>query len=95
MEGKTNERPLIGPSHEGIPEALNDGVNGFLVGYASQEQLARVIITVLQDSDLAKRMGCAGRLRILHDFTWQPASDCIESIHSELVPPKAAMGAMP
>jgi glycosyltransferase involved in cell wall biosynthesis len=56
------------------------------VKYASPDQLSRAIITILQDDNMAKRMGSAGRQRVLRDFTWQAVANRIESIYNELIP---------
>jgi len=50
-------RPIVANRVDGAPEAVEDGVNGFLVDPGRPEQLAGRIIEVLEDRDLRQRMG--------------------------------------
>ncbi len=58
--------PVIGGDCGGIVSQIRNGVTGFLV--ASREDCAARIVTLLQDYDLAKRMGQAGRQSVKHHF---------------------------
>lgn len=50
-------RPIVANRVDGAPEAVEDGVNGFLVDPGRPELLAGRIIQVLEDRDLRRRMG--------------------------------------
>ena len=52
-------RPTIGGDVGGIPLQIDDGVSGFLV--ASPEEAAQRTIEILEDPELAKRLGRAGK----------------------------------
>jgi len=58
--------PVIGGDCGGIVSQIRNGATGFLV--ASREDCAARIVTLLQDHDLAKRMGEAGRQSVKHHF---------------------------
>ena len=52
-------RPTIGGDVGGIPLQITDGVSGYLVG--SSEAAAQRSIEILEDPELAKRLGRAGK----------------------------------
>jgi phosphatidylinositol alpha-1,6-mannosyltransferase len=71
LEAAARGKPAIGSTHGGVPEAILDGKTGLLVEPESPEALAKAVITLLKDGSLARRMGDAGRARVLADFTWK------------------------
>jgi len=71
LEAGCCETPVVGSRAGGIPDAIEDGVTGYLVDAGSPDQMADALIRILSDPDLARRMGRAGRERVLRDFTWR------------------------
>lgn len=65
------EVPVIASDYGGLVEIVTDGVEGFIVPTATVEPLARAVATLVKDPDLRRRMGRAGRERVLRDFTVQ------------------------
>ncbi len=58
-EAQWKGRPTIGGNVGGIPLQIDDGVSGFLVD--SPEEAAQRTIEILEDPELAKRIGRAGK----------------------------------
>jgi trehalose synthase len=58
--------PVIGGNVGGIRAQIQDGLDGFLV--SSVSECAERIVTLLQDHDLARRMGERGRDRVRENF---------------------------
>jgi colanic acid/amylovoran biosynthesis glycosyltransferase len=52
----------------GIPELIEDGVEGLLVTPSDAEQLAMAIARLMDDSNLRKRIGSAGRRKVLQNY---------------------------
>lgn len=52
----------------GVPQVIQDGVNGYLMPIDDSEFLAYRINELLDDSDLAARLGSAGRKTIVESF---------------------------
>ena len=69
LEAMACEVPVVAHAVDGIPEAVTNGVEGFLIPRGDVAQLENRLISVLQDRDMARRMGQAGRMRVLRDFT--------------------------
>jgi glycosyltransferase involved in cell wall biosynthesis len=64
--------PLVATTGGAIPEVVGaDGTTGLLVTPDDPEALASGIRRVLEDDDLAARLGEGGRRRVLGRFTWQ------------------------
>ena len=53
----------------GIPEAVTDERDGLLVPPEDPAALARAIVRVLRDPDLRRRLGAAGRARVVAEFS--------------------------
>lgn len=54
-------KPLIGSNIGGIPEQIEDGVNGFLFRPRDHKKLADHILTLVGDTELRKQMGMNGK----------------------------------
>ena len=68
IEAMAAGRPVVATAVGGIPDAIQDGVNGFLVPAKSPADLAAAIERLIADPDLRNRMGRAGRQRAQANF---------------------------
>lgn len=73
LEAMACARPVVGSTAGGIPDLVRDGVDGLLVPPGDATALASAIRVLLDDRARASRMGEAGRLRAVTDFT--PAAE--------------------
>jgi L-malate glycosyltransferase len=62
-------RPIVATRAGGIPEIVEDGVNGLLVPPRDHAELAHVIVRTLKDAGLRRRLGEAGFARVRERFT--------------------------
>lgn len=60
--------PTIGTEAGGVPELIDDGVEGLLVPPKTPEALADAILRIAQNPDLAQRLSTTGRARIERDY---------------------------
>jgi glycosyltransferase involved in cell wall biosynthesis len=72
LEAGACSKPVVATRTGGIPEVIDDGVNGFLVEPGDLGGLAERVIRLISDPDLRRRMGDAGLARIEHDFALRP-----------------------
>lgn len=69
-EAMAHRLPCIGTTAGGIPDIIVDGETGYLVPPKQPDILAERILSLLRDSDLARRMGQHGYQRATQVFTW-------------------------
>ncbi|MFW5642163.1 MAG: glycosyltransferase [Roseicyclus sp.] len=69
MEAMASGLPVVASAVDGIPELVRDGETGTLVPPGDAEALAGAILALLADPAAARRLGEAGRRRVLarHD----------------------------
>ncbi|UWP83031.1 glycosyltransferase [Dactylosporangium fulvum] len=85
LEAAASGRPVVGTDHGGIPEAVVDGVNGYLVPERDPAALAERLITLLVNPDLGERFGAAGRAMVEHRFDLRAQTAKLESLYEDLM----------
>lgn len=60
--------PVVATLHSGIPDAVTEGVHGYLAIENDFETIAERILSLLRNPALAKEMGAAGREKALQHF---------------------------
>lgn len=81
IEAMACETPVVATGMGGNLDAVGSDA-GLLVKFGDTGGIARAIITLLQDSQLAKRMGAKGRERVLRSFTWHAVAMRIEAAYA-------------
>ncbi len=61
--------PVVASRTGGLPEVVEDGVTGILVPPGDSKALAEAVVLLLHDPALRRRLGQAGRQRVLDEFT--------------------------
>jgi glycosyltransferase involved in cell wall biosynthesis len=74
LEAMTCGKPVIGGNHAGSVEVIEDGVCGFLVDHDDTPTLADRARQLLEDADLRRRFGEAGRERAAGRFGFDAIS---------------------
>ena len=85
VEAQAMEIPVVATLVGGIPEAVKDGVTGFLVPKDSPEAVADAVGKLLGDANLRKKMGGAGREFVLKNYNWRENAGRMEKIYRELI----------
>jgi len=75
--------PVAATTGGALPEVVQDGVTGILVSPGDAPALAEAIQTLMGDADLRRRMGQAGRERVLERFSWPRAALETEAVYRE------------
>lgn len=70
IEANACGKPVIGGRSGGIPDAVVEGVTGFLANPNEPDEIAGLLIKVLSDRNLARVLGEQGRLRAVAEFSW-------------------------
>jgi glycosyltransferase involved in cell wall biosynthesis len=69
LDAMAAARPIVATTAGGIPEIVEDGVNGLLVPPRDAHALADAIVRALNDQALRRKMGAAGFARVSERFT--------------------------
>ena len=69
LEALARCRPVVGTAIGGIPEIVQDGVDGRIVPIADPPSLARALAEVLENPERAREWATHGRQKVLGNFT--------------------------
>jgi glycosyltransferase involved in cell wall biosynthesis len=76
LEAMATGLPVVTTAIAGLPEAIEDGVNGRLVPPLDSTALSSAIVDLLTNPLAAKQMGKAARLSAVERFTLDACADC-------------------
>lgn len=85
LAAMASELPVVATRVGGIPELVVDGETGLLVPAGQAEALAAALDCLLEDSELRRRMGQAGRRRVETCFTLERKLKETEKSYQELL----------
>jgi glycosyltransferase involved in cell wall biosynthesis len=68
LEAMAAGRAVVCSNQGGMPELIEDGVNGLLAELGSPEDFARQLVRLIDDEDLRRRLGQAARLTVERRF---------------------------
>ncbi len=83
VEANACGKPVIGGRSGGTADAVIDGETGLLVDPNDVDAIARCILRLLTDRDLARRLGENGRRRVEREFSWQQVGRRLEAMLAE------------
>ena len=70
LEAAAAGLPVVAGNGGAIPEVVRDGETGLLVNPEAPDEVGAAIVRLLQNPDLAQRMGEAARRRALEEFSY-------------------------
>lgn len=85
VEAMACEKPVVVTSVGGLKEVVEENVCGVFVPTANVEKTANAIRGLLDDPAKAKRMGEAGRIRVLRKYDWKKNLDDIEKLYKKII----------
>jgi glycosyltransferase involved in cell wall biosynthesis len=74
LESLATATPVVATNVGGLPQAIDDGVNGRIVPERDAAALAGAIADLLRRPDEARALGHAARARLGRDFSWPAAA---------------------
>lgn len=69
LEANVRGKPVVAGNSGGVPEAVIHGETGLLVDPVNVEEVGQAIVRLLQDQELACRLGKQGQQRATREFT--------------------------
>lgn len=85
LEGSAMGLPVVSSDVGGVREVVDEGVTGELVPPGDSEALGRAIVRLGTDESLRRRMGAAGRARVLAEFAWERNVDQMNELIEAMV----------
>jgi colanic acid/amylovoran biosynthesis glycosyltransferase len=86
MEAMAMEIPCVATNIMGVPELIENEATGLLVPASNASRLANALARLIDDPALARRLGQAGRLRVIENYHLEHNADRL----GELLAPLAA-----
>jgi phosphatidylinositol alpha-1,6-mannosyltransferase len=87
LEAAACGKPVVVGRSGGAPDAVDDGVTGFVVDPTDPAEIAARLCDLLTDESRARAMGALGRERVVRDWRWeQVAATCREYLDGQPVP---------
>jgi glycogen synthase len=80
LEAMQAALPIVASNIGGIPDVIEDGVNGLLVSPGEPEALARAIDRLLADRDLARRLSEGAQERA-KDYDWEVLAERVLRVY--------------
>ena len=84
LEAMASGVPVIGSNSGGIPDIIEDGVNGLLVPPGDPDALNTAIIRIIEDPDLAEKFRNAGLKTVRERFSWDQIAARFMEIYMNL-----------
>jgi len=83
VEAQAVGRPVVATAVGGTPEIIRDGRSGILVPYGDAEAMATAVLRLLEDKQLARRMGAAGREYLAESGIKETPASAFASLYRE------------
>jgi glycosyltransferase involved in cell wall biosynthesis len=85
IEALAAGRPVVASRVGGVPDVVRDGQDGFLVESGDVEALADRLAELAADAELRRRMGDAGRERVLGRYAVDRLIDDVDRLYRSLL----------
>jgi glycosyltransferase involved in cell wall biosynthesis len=85
LEAMAHGLPVVSTPVGGIPEAVSDGVEGFLVAPGDEAALADRLHRLLGDEHLSRKMGETARAKVERCFSTEVVVPQFETLYAELL----------
>lgn len=92
LDAMAMARPVVATRVGGIPEMIQDGLNGILVSPKDPERLAEALIRLIRDEPARRRMGEAGRARVQSEFSAEAMARATEALYRRVMESKGDIG---
>jgi glycosyltransferase involved in cell wall biosynthesis len=84
---------VIGCRQGAVPDVVRDGQDGVLVPFRDANALAEAILSLLDNSEMARGMGLAGQARVRERFSWSSVAVRFRESYARAIERHASMAA--
>jgi len=92
LEAWAYGKPVVGARAGGVPDVIEDGMDGRLVRFGDVDNLAAVLSELLADPLRAQAMGERGRTKVEAWYTWEHVYARLMTVYERLVKPESRRG---
>jgi len=85
LEAMASGKPVISTKVGGIVDVIRDKKTGFLIEPANERELYLAMKKILENKNLKKKMGEAGRKRVKENFSWGMIANNLLNLYKELI----------
>ncbi|PDV97553.1 glycosyltransferase [Candidatus Chloroploca asiatica] len=85
LEAMGAGRAIVASRVAGVPDVIDDGVNGLIVPERDAPALAQALLRLMDDPALAHRLGAMARARIEQSLTWERTAERFEAVFQAVV----------
>jgi glycosyltransferase involved in cell wall biosynthesis len=76
--------PVIGARAGGVPDVIDDRLDGLLVPFGDLDAIAGAIGRLLHDRGEAQRLGASGRAKVMRELTWDRIYAQVRAVYDEV-----------
>jgi glycosyltransferase involved in cell wall biosynthesis len=88
IEALASGTPVVANRVGGVPDVVRDGLDGFLVEPGDVEGAADRLVELARDASLARRLGAAGKERVLDRYSVERLVDDVDRLYRSLLDAK-------
>lgn len=85
LEAAACSCPTLVSDADGPAEVVEDGTTGIIVARDDADAAAAALMRLLQDPDLARGMGEAGRRHVVANYSWDHCLDVMEGVYETAI----------
>jgi glycosyltransferase involved in cell wall biosynthesis len=85
IEALAASKPVVAYAVGGVPDVVRDGIDGFLVEPGDTSAMAERLAQIAADSELGRRLGAAGRERVLERYGVGRLLDDVDRLYRETI----------
>ncbi|RXZ81484.1 glycosyltransferase [Paenibacillaceae bacterium] len=85
IEGMAQQVPVVATRSGGVPEIIEDGINGLLYEVGDVTRLVKHASRLLSDTEYSREIGRAGAERVSRHFTAQGTTKQVEEIYEAIL----------
>jgi glycosyltransferase involved in cell wall biosynthesis len=84
LEAMAAGKPIISTHIGGIPDVIDEGINGYLIEPGDYKALAQKILLLIGDAPLRERIGRANREKVIRHYSEEMIFKKLEAIYDKL-----------
>ncbi len=84
LEAFACAKPVVATNVGGVPEIVEDKINGFLVPPQHPDLLSKVMVELISDQEQRSSFGMAGYSKVKQTFTFESQTKKLEAIYHEV-----------